>query len=74
MTTATTPKTAAAVQKSVDKAVEKETVVTVTRTDGKTFTGKLVKTDDGRLSVRTGRGGRPAVIGVEDITDVVTAA
>jgi hypothetical protein len=48
--------------------------VTVTRKDGKTFTGQPVPYADefGReaYSIRTGRRGRPAIVLADDVQDV----
>lgn len=49
--------------------------VTVTRKDGRAFTGSVVATGE-RLtySIRTGRRGRPPVVHVDDVADVEEVA
>jgi hypothetical protein len=64
---------AAAFATALDAAVTAESTVTVTKTDGKTYTGvpKPHPTEPGQYVIRTGRRGRPAVIHPDDIDEVI---
>lgn len=55
-------------------AIMAGTTYTVTRTDGHTFTGIVVphESDPEYIRVVTGRRGRPAIIHVDDVTEVST--
>jgi hypothetical protein len=56
----------------IEDAIESAATVTVTRADGKTATGTLVRdeTDPLRLKVRTGRRGRPFTLHTDDLTAI----
>lgn len=55
------------------EAAAENATVTVTRTDGRTFTGtaKAHPTEPDVFTVATGRRGRPALIHADDVEDVI---
>ncbi len=59
--------------KKVMTRLEKGAVATITREDGKAFTGKVVVLDSGILSIRTGKRGRPGTMRKEQVSAVTFA-
>jgi hypothetical protein len=58
----------------IEKAIATQKTITLTRAaDQKTFTGQLIRLEDGRLTVRTGQRGRPVRLTDEDVSAIVAA-
>lgn len=60
------------IEQRAARVAEKGTPVTVTRNDGKVFSGVLVALDHSPMlyKIQTGRRGRPAIVHVDEIEEI----